>query len=253
MKRIFFIFVVVAVVFSLAACSEEAVLDQAKVYEIKSDIKAIEVRISAADFVIKQGNAFSVESNLKYLTVSEKNGILTILEEIKVGVSYTNPALTLYVPEGIVFENVNITTGAGKVTTDTLSAKSLKLQLGAGDVRIDSLYVTSNADIDGGTGKVTITEGAINDLDLTMGVGELNLTAAILGDSDLILGVGKSNLTLIGSKEDYSIDIEKGIGSIKVDGVDVSEFDSEGNGPNNIEIEGGVGAINLNFREGMIK
>ena len=86
-----------------------------------------------------------------------------------------------------------------------------------------------------------------------MGVGELNLSAALLGDSDLTLGVGASNLTLIGSRDDYKIEIEKGLGSITVDGESVSDFGTSGNGQNNVEIKGGVGAINLNFLEGEIR
>ena len=89
----------------------------------------------------------------------------------------------------------------------------------------------------------------LNDLTLEMGMGELNLTAAVLGDSDLKFGVGESNVTLIGSKDDYKVDIEKGLGSITVDGNTVTDYGSSGNGQNHIEIEGGVGAINLKFQE----
>lgn len=82
-----------------------------------------------------------------------------------------------------------------------------------------------------------------------MGVGELNLTAALLGNNDLTFGVGKSNLTLIGDRDDYRIDAEKGIGSITVDGKIFTDFDSSGNGQNHVEIEGGIGAIDLEFQE----
>ena len=82
-----------------------------------------------------------------------------------------------------------------------------------------------------------------------MGMGELNLTAALLGDSDLNFGVGESNVTLIGSKDDYKVDIEKDIGNITVDGKTVTDFGSSGNGKNYIEIEVGIGTINLKFQE----
>ena len=82
-----------------------------------------------------------------------------------------------------------------------------------------------------------------------MGMGELNLTATVLGESDLKFGVGESNVTLIGSKDDYKVDIEKGLGNITVDGKTVTDFGSSVNGQNHIEIEGGVGTINLKFQE----
>ena len=62
-------------------------------------------------------------------------------------------------------------------------------------------------------------------------------------------GVGRSDVTLIGSKDDYQFDIEKDLVSITVDGKAVTDFGSSGNGQNHIEMEGGVGAINLNFKE----
>ena len=63
------------------------------------------------------------------------------------------------------------------------------------------------------------------------------------------LGVGESNITLIGSKEDYKLDLEKGLGNISVDGANVSDYGSSGNGTNKVEINGGVGSINVEFKE----
>ena len=227
----------------------DVVLDETKVYNVNGQIHSLEVEISAADFTIKRADAFSVESNLKDLSVSEDNGVLTIKDEKKYAVAYTNATLTLYIPSGAAFDKVNITTGAAKLTADSLSAKSVKLQLGAGDVRIERLIASDKADIEGGAGKITIAGGMLNDLELEMGVGELNLTAALRGSSDLNFGVGESNLTLIGSKDDYKVDIEKGIGNITVDGKTVFDFGSSGNGDNRVEIEGGIGAINLKFQD----
>ena len=56
----------------------DAVTEDIKTYSVSSDIQSLEVKINAADFTIKQGESFSVESNLKHLTVEDKNGVLTI-------------------------------------------------------------------------------------------------------------------------------------------------------------------------------
>lgn len=227
----------------------DAVLEDVKTYTVSGNITELDIKINAADFTMKQADSFSVESNLKHLTVKESNGILTIEENKKSGASYTGATLILYIPAETVFETVEITTGAGRLTVDTLSADVVKLELGAGEVSIQSLIASSKADIDGGAGKITISDGLLYNLDLDMGVGQLNLTAAILGNSELDLGVGESNLTFIGNEEAYAIDIEKGLGSITVDGKTVSDFGSSGNGQNRIDIDGGVGAINLVFKE----
>lgn len=54
--------------------------------------------------------------------------------------------------------------------------------------------------------------------------------------------------TLIGNKEDYKLDMEKGIGGIFVEGKAVSDYGSSGNGTAEVEINGGIGAINVEFK-----
>ena len=227
----------------------DAVTEDIKTFSVSADIQSLEVKIHAADFTVKPGESFSVESNLKHLTVNDKNGVLTIEETRKSAHTYTGAVLTLYVPAGTVFDKANITTGAGRLTIDSLSASTMNFELGAGEVTVGTLIATSSMDIDGGAGKITVSGGALHNLDVDMGVGQLNLTAALTGESDFNLGVGESNITVIGNKDDYKLDIEKGLGAITIDGTAVSSIKGQGNGNHRIEVSGGIGAINLTFKE----
>jgi DUF4097 and DUF4098 domain-containing protein YvlB len=229
--------------------SSDAVLEEVKTYSVEDEIHNLDIEINAADLCIKEGEAFSVESNLKHLKVEENGGLLTIQETKKFTGTYSGAVLTVYVPAGTVFDNVSLTAGAGRLTIGNLSSGTLDFELGAGDVSIDSLIATESTDIEGGAGRITITNGALKDLDLDMGVGQLNLTSALTGNCQLDLGVGESNITLIGSKEDYKLDLEKGLGNISVDGKNVSDYGSSGNGKNKVEIHGGIGAINVEFKD----
>ena len=188
---------------------------------------------------------------MKNLEVSERGGTLTLKDltkAVNAAESYEDAMLTVYIPTGTEFEKVHLLTGAGRLTAETLSAKRLELELGAGDVWIGSLFVTGSAEMEGGAGRITISGGRINGLDLEMGVGELELTAALTGDCDLEMGVGDADITLLGSKEDYRLEISKGIGAISVDGSDVSAFKS-GSGANEVGISGGIGAIDVRFMD----
>ena len=229
--------------------SGDAVMEDTKTYSVAAEIHNLDVEINAADLLIKEGEAFTVESNLKHLKVEEKGDVLTIEETKKFSGSYNGAVLTIYVPAGTVFDNTNLTTGAGRLTIERLSSGTLDFELGAGDVSVTSLVATKSADIEGGAGRITISGGTLKDLDLEMGVGQLNLTSALTGDCQLDLGVGESNITLIGNKDDYKLDIEKGIGRIFIDGKAVSDYGSSGNGANKVEINGGIGAINVKFME----
>ncbi len=227
----------------------DAVSKEIKTYAMLSDINEIKIEIGAADFTIEQGESFFVESNLKYLNVEDNDGVLTIQETKKFSRNYNGAVLRLYIPADTVFGSVDISTGAGKFTVDYLSANNINFELGAGEVSINTLVAKESANIEGGAGKIVISDGALHNLDLVMGVGQLNLTSALSGVSKFNMGIGESNINVIGNKEDYRLDIEKGIGNITVDGTSVSNTKNFGNGSNFIEVHGGIGAIHIQFKK----
>lgn len=245
MKKFVAILLVFTLVLTLAACHEESgVLDEIKTYEITSNIHALDIEINAADFKIEYGNQFFVESNLKNLSVSERGGILKVVDKIRSSVTYTDAMLTLHLPHGISLEEVKIETGAANVTADTLSADFLKLELGAGNVEFGCLNANQHAQIEGGAGQITVSSGTLQDLSLRLGVGRLDLTAALLGESKLNLGVGESKITLIGDRDDYEIDIQEGIGSITLSEDIVL---NSGMGQHHVQINGGIGSADLSL------
>lgn len=227
------------------------VLDEIKGYTFSNNITEIKVEISAADFQIKAGENFSVESNIKNLNVKERNGILTVSDsaKFKLGVNNDTALLIIYIPEDMIFERAEIVTGAGKFTAETLKAQELHLEFGAGEVKIDELEATKNSELNTGAGAVTIKGGKLCNLELDMGVGELNLTSRLLGESDFDYGVGEVDLTLIGKMEDYTLSLDKGIGDIKIDGEKMGNGSVFGNGVNEIDIDGGIGACDIKFIE----
>lgn len=257
----FAIFLTVAIVSGLLGAvglfgglfDDEAVLEDLTSYPVSAEIRNLEIEIGAADFSIKEGNAFSVESNLKHLKVEEKGNTLFIKETRKLSGTYADAVLTLYIPSGAELNNVELTTGAGRLTIGDLSAETLDFELGAGEVTIASLTATGTAEIDGGAGRITISGGTLRNLELGMGVGQLNLTSGLTGNCQMDLGIGESNITLIGSKEDYKLEVNKGIGSLSVDGQKANDYGSSGNGTNKVEINGGIGAINVLFKEDATK
>ncbi len=229
--------------------SSDATADKMKPYAVSGSITSLYIDIHAADLTIKQGEAFFVESNLKELKAKVQDGVLSIKETNKLLKHYNGAALVITIPKDTVFEKVEITTGAGRLTADTLSANILDCDFGAGEIKIGSLLARSKADIDGGAGKITISGGVLNNLDFDMGVGQLNFTSQLTGKSELDLGIGQSNITLLGGKDSYCLDIEKGIGSITVDGSSISNISELGSGENGVDISGGVGSIRVDFFE----
>lgn len=219
------------------------------VYAVSDTVRSLNVHIRAAEFSLVTGQTFSVESNLKHLKVTEQDGVLQITETEKAIQNYTDAKLVLTVPADTVFERADLTTGAGKVTVDTLSADTLRLDFGAGAVRIGALFATSCAELDGGAGELTVSDGALHNLTGDMGVGRVDIRAALSGNCRLDLGVGESNLTVLGARRAYSLDMDKGVGRLTVDGVEVSAVKEETGGENRLTVDGGIGAVYVNFEE----
>lgn len=227
---------------------DELVADEITTYNVNSEIDGINIKINAADLQIKQGEKFLVESNLKNLKIEEKGGVLILKETKSLASTYTGAVLTVYIPSDAKLYSVDLTTGAGRVSADRLSTKKINFELGAGEVIIGELTAALEADIDGGAGEITISGGKLNGLDFNMGVGRLNFTAQLTGECEFDLGIGESNITLLGGKDDYRLHIEKGLGSITLNGENTSSIKGYGNGANRIEINGGIGAINVEFK-----
>lgn len=219
-----------------------------RTFTVGSDIESLEIDIGAADLKIVSGDEFSLESNHKYLKVKEKNGTLVISEERKSLITtYDGVSAVLTVPKDFEFKKAEISAGAGKLTVDTLTANTVDLDLGAGAAEIGCLNVPGDGEIDGGTGKLVIRDGELNNTDMDIGVGKLELTGRLTGDCSMDYGVGGAQLVLLGNKDDYQIRIDKGLGSATLDGEKLNDDSVFGDGENRIDIDGGVGAVDIRF------
>lgn len=223
--------------------SNDEIIDL-KQLDINQNIENIDVDIKNTSITIKQSDIFKVETNNKYIEHKQNDNKLSIKERSHFW--HNNKTnLIIYIPSNIL-NNVEIDTGAGLVSIENLLANQLDLNLGAGKVEINNLEILNKTKIDGGAGEINIKNGIINNLDLDMGVGKVTIGAKILGNSEINAGVGELNLDLIGREDDYNINVEKGIGSIKLSGNDIKNG-IYGNGNNKIDIDGGVGSINIKF------
>ena len=212
------------------------------------EIEKLNIKINAADFSIKAGDKFDIESNSDNFTVKVKGSTLTISEKKRIFYfnSY-NAKLVLTVPKDYNFSKAAIETGAGRLNIEELITEKLSLELGAGEVDIKKLYASKSADINGGTGKVTIADSTLSKLDLDMGVGELNFTGELTGKCEIETGVGKADIKLTGNAQDYRIEIDKGLGKATIDGVEMQDGSIYGNGNTELELIGGIGEIKLDF------
>lgn len=229
---------------------ENDITGEMQAYSLSDEISELDIDISAADFSVKTGDAFCVKSNNKHITLVEKNGTLVIEEdEHKWFLNKNDVKLELYIPEDTVFQKVDIVTGAGRVVIDSVSADNLSLKLGAGEAKIENLTALQSAEVNGGAGKITVNRSELANLKLDMGVGELEFTGKLTGECELNCGVGSTELTLQGTLSEYRIKVDKGLGETDVGGANANDGDIFGTGDTEINIDGGVGEVKVDFKD----
>lgn len=213
---------------------------------------SLDLELKSTSLTLRSGETLKIETNNKRLDFEVENGTLSVEEDNAprfFGEEF-DAVLILTLPADLVLEVVEVDAGAGRVEIETLNAARVDFSFGAGEVEIDALTTTDETVIEGGAGKITIG-GSLCDLDLDMGVGALTLEAMLLGDSSIDCGVGSSDITLLGAASDYALVVEKGIGTVTVNGEylgNVSDYRT-GEGQNRLSVSGGIGEIRLTLPE----
>ena len=210
------------------------------------NIAKLEIDVKYSNLQIKNGDTFKVESNDTNVKCTQKGNELTVKETGNNWLrNKEGNEVIIYIPENKEFNEIEIDTGAGNIEIESLNTKDLSFSIGAGKVEINNLKVTNEAEIDGGAGKVDILSGEICNLNLDMGIGEFNVCTKLLGNNDIEQGMGKLTIKLTDSQENYTIRTRKGMGSITIDGKEAQNNSIYGNGQNILNIEGGMGAIEI--------
>ncbi|MGM9877366.1 MAG: DUF4097 family beta strand repeat-containing protein [Bacilli bacterium] len=216
------------------------------------EISSLKIDLEFTNLEIITGDTFSVETNNSKISYKNNNGSIKIKEENRNWLNKTNNSsnLIIYIPENMaLLDEVNITSGAGKLHIEKLNTQRLNLELGAGDVNIENLIVLNEGKIDGGAGKIELKYSEINNLEANLGVGEFNFVGKLSGKSEIDSGIGQININLLDSKENYRLEIDKGIGNVTIDDEELQMNRIYGTGSNYLDIDGGVGSIKINFKE----
>lgn len=211
--------------------------------EIKENI---EIELANSNLIIKNSDSFKIETNNKEINVSENNNTLYIKENKKFFVNFNNNSqIVIYIPENYEFNDIKLEAGAGKIEIEEINSKNTNLNLGAGEMLLKNINSINNTNINGGAGYVNIENGYMNNLNLDLGVGKTDIKSKLGNNSKINMGIGELNLVLDDSIENYKIIANKGIGSIRINNEEIKNDSYYGNGNNIINIDGGIGSINI--------
>ncbi len=212
------------------------------------DISYIDIKLANSNLKIETGDYLNIDTNSNDISFKQTDNKLYIKEKSFASFLNSKEDIIIYIPNNIIFNIFNFTSGVGEVDISDLKAKKLSLNLGASNLKIHNLEVIDDIFIKGGVGKINIENSIMNNLDLTLGVGKTDITGVIKGISNINTGVGELNIKLTDEKNNYKIVSSKGIGEINIDGTNTSNNYTYGNGNSYIKIDGGIGSININFK-----
>ena len=231
-----------------------------KFVNVSEEVKKLDIEFSCGELEVLTGENFSVSiegEDTDKIIIEEQGDLLKIYDERKVtkvktkhlffrkSVESESCHITIKVPDGKSFDKIHLHTGAVEVRAKDLKSAILIMKMGVGDVEINSLEVTNYGKVSVGTGDVEIQSGCLNDMDMSFGVGDTDIRAKFTGATKISAGVGELSVDLQGEVSDYCVTASKGIGSVSVEGMDVSGDNTYGFGANEVNVSGGVGAINI--------
>jgi len=226
-----------------------------------TDVSSLDITNNTGKLFIKTGSEFKVEAenvsenfvarvrNDGTLEVNDDESGFNFLWFTFHGFHNPNSKVTVYLPEDFVAEEAVIESGAGSITLEGLHSDYFELSAGAGTVNGDNLS-SKDTQIDGGVGTISLKNVNFHDAEISCGVGTFEIEGSLTGDSSIECGVGGVKLDLVGNTEDYDLDIETGVGTIRLNGEKISnEYSRENDAPNSIAVEGGVGDVYINIED----
>ncbi len=244
-------FIMMALGFAVSFSASGNVKGEDFSYSYDENIEKVKIDLSTSNLVIETGEKFQVDvKNVSSRFSSKvKNGTLIVEESGRwFFTSRVHGKIIITVPKDTLLNSLDIDSGAGRIEIVDIESSKFDLDQGAGSIIIrDSSF--DKTSIDGGAGEIIVSSSTLNNLSLDAGVGRIKMEASILGNSDIECGVGEIDITLLGQEEDYQLNLEKGLGSLEVNGKGYSNQSTYGSGENRINIEGGVGSISVSFQK----
>jgi DUF4097 and DUF4098 domain-containing protein YvlB len=223
-------------------------------YNTFSNVKNMNITLDTANFDVITGDELKVEAdNITDKFVCKQDGDTLVINENEnkfnlFGMinNVIDTKITLYIPEGYNFDNVELNSGVGNTNFNTLKSDSLTLKLGVGDFTGNKLE-SNTTDIKGGVGDIKIENSKLNDMNLKSGVGNTRISGKITGKSKVSAGVGDVYINVNGKKSEYTLSTNSGIG-----GIDINESNSNESTASiipiyRLDVDGGIGNITVNF------
>lgn len=105
-------------------------------------------------------------------------------------------------------------------------------------------------DFQTGLGEIELRDCTVSEkVKAFTGLGNIEVSGSFTGEIDLEVGMGDIDVSLFGAAEDYQIDLETGLGKVKVDGQRYGTSYETGKGAHELDCSTGLGDISVDLCE----
>lgn len=218
-------------------------------------IESLDIDLSKNRLEIRTGNSFKVE----FINVSKdlstklndsgkelkiEDGTFKLFENVN-----EDSKVIVYIPKDYELRSVKLDlVGVSGAYIEGFKAEKLEVDIGAGKYEINNVQ-SVNAKVDSGAGETYINNSTFDNFEFNAGVGKASINCKINNKGELGAGIGKLEVNLIGTKDNYKVRAESGIGNLIIDGNEARDGEIVGNGSTNINVEAGIGETAINFVE----
>lgn len=188
------------------------------------------------DYKIKDGTLY----------VEGFKGIKTLGTEISENI------ITLVIPKGTSFEEMDIEVGAGAMEATGVAALEIDASIGAGELVLSKVE-SQELSVEVGAGRMEAANMVSKDVSITVSMGEGIYEGTISGNAEVECDMGNVEFSLKDSQDAFNYDVECGMGSIEIGGTGFTGLGREQRMNNHaskeFEVNCNLGNINISFQE----
>lgn len=216
------------------------------------NIKNLEINVEETELIIRNGDTFRIDgTNIPDRMEIKQDGdrLKVSDEELPSDFSDENMVVTIYVPENIKLDTIDLEINYVPADIQKLNTANLKLDIYNNYCEIDEI-IADNMEFKNEEGNIDIYDAEIGRLlfDSESGVEDVSLD--ITGNAEINLEYSYTDMNLIGAQEDYQISTRNQSGNIYVDGETItSNAETWGSGNTKINLDNVHADIFITFRE----
>ena len=216
------------------------------------NIKRLEVNVEETELIIRNGDTFRIEgTNIPDRMEIEQDGdtLKVSDEELPSSFSDENMVVTIYIPEDVKLDNIDLEINYVSADIQKLNTANLELDIYNNYCEIDEI-IADNMEFKNEEGNIDIYDAEIGRLlfDSESGVEDVSLDITV--NAEFNLEYSYTDMNLIGKEEDYQISTRNKSGNIYIDDETItSNAETWGSGNTKINLDNVNADIFITFRE----